>query len=87
MTIEHFAGPDEPCGCGRPVQYETPSGYACNKHMRCRLVEEGYPADQDDEPIVGIDCCPHQVPYGSDCDACYDEESDSFSIVRAMEKI
>ena len=43
--------------------------------------------DEEDELIVGIDCCPHQVPYGSDCDACFDQESYSFSIVRAMENI
>ncbi len=28
------------CGCGRPVRYMTPSGYACNKHMRCLTYEE-----------------------------------------------
>ncbi len=43
--------------------------------------------DFEDELIVGIDCCPHGVLYDTDCDACYDEHSDSFSIVRAMEKI
>lgn len=24
------------CGCGRPVRYQTQSGYACNKYARCQ---------------------------------------------------
>lgn len=28
------------CGCGRAVRYETTSGPACNKHMRCLTYEE-----------------------------------------------
>lgn len=36
--------------------------------------EDGYPADQDEEMTVGLDCCPHFVPYGSDCDRCDDED-------------
>lgn len=28
---------DELCGCGKPTRYETPTGMACNKYMRCLL--------------------------------------------------
>lgn len=28
------------CGCGRAIRYMTPSGDACNKHMRCMTYEE-----------------------------------------------
>ena len=52
---------------------------------RREYTEEDYPSE--DEMIVGIDCCPHGVLYDTDCDDCYDDESDSFSIVRAMEMI
>ena len=38
--------------------------------------DDGYPADQDEEMTVGIDCCPHMVPYGSDCDECDDDDAD-----------
>ena len=43
--------------------------------------------DFEDELIVGIDCCEHGVTSPTGCDDCYDKKSDSFSIVRAMEKI
>lgn len=38
--------------------------------------DDGYPADQDEEMTIGLDCCPHMVPYGSDCDECDEEEAD-----------
>lgn len=38
--------------------------------------DEGYPADQDEDMTIGLDCCPHMVPYGSDCDECDEEEAD-----------
>lgn len=38
--------------------------------------DDGYPADQDDEMTVGLDCCPHMVPYGSDCDECDEDDAD-----------
>jgi hypothetical protein len=25
---------------------------------------------------VGLDCCPHYVPYGSDCDQCDEDDAD-----------
>lgn len=44
-------------------------------HNQNELMEyEGYPADQDEEMTVGIDCCQHMVPYGSDCFECDDDE-------------
>jgi hypothetical protein len=56
--------------------------------MREPEIVECFDCDEPDyQPVVGIDCCPHGVFYGTDCDDCYDEHSDSFSIVRAMEKI
>ena len=39
--------------------------------------DEAYPADADEPMTVGLDCCPHQVPYGSDCDECDEEEADT----------
>lgn len=31
--------------------------------------------DRVDEPMmVGLECCPHQVPYGSECDICEDNQ-------------
>ena len=39
-------------------------------------LDEGYQADQDDEMTVGLDCCPHYVPYGSDCDECDEDDAD-----------
>lgn len=32
--------------------------------------------DADQEMTVGLDCCPHRVPYGSDCDQCDDEDGE-----------
>ena len=29
-----------------------------------------YPADADEPMTIGLDCCPHLNPYGSDCDEC-----------------
>ena len=29
-----------------------------------------YPADADEPMTIGLDCCPHLKPYGSDCDEC-----------------
>jgi hypothetical protein len=49
---------------------------------------EWFDCDEPDyQPIAGIDRCPHGVLYDTDCDDCYDKASDSFSIVRAIEKI
>jgi hypothetical protein len=31
---------DRLCGCGKPIRYMTPSGDACNKHVRCLTYEE-----------------------------------------------
>lgn len=30
----------------------------------------------DEEMTIGVDCCPHYVPYGSDCDECDEEDAD-----------
>lgn len=38
--------------------------------------DDGHPADQDEEMTVGFDCCPHMVPYGSDCDECEEYDAD-----------
>lgn len=39
---------------------------------RCDRTEDMF---EHSEPMtVGLDCCPHQVPYGSDCDACEEDE-------------
>lgn len=38
--------------------------------------DEAYPADADEPMTVGLDCCPHDVPYGSDCDECDEEDAD-----------
>ena len=39
--------------------------------------DDGFPADQDEEMTVGLDCCPHMVPYGSDCDECDEDDADA----------
>ena len=31
----------------------------------------------ESEMTVGLDCCPHYVPYGSDCDQCDEDEADN----------
>lgn len=31
--------------------------------------------DGNEEMTVGLDCCPHHVPYGSDCDECDADEA------------
>lgn len=36
--------------------------------------EDGY--YDDDELAVGVTCCPHYVPYGSECDECDEDEAD-----------
>jgi hypothetical protein len=60
-----------------------------------RLVE-WFDDESLEEAIIGVNCCKHGIPFDdkyrdsglqNDCDECYDEHSDSFSIVRAMEKI
>jgi len=43
--------------------------------------------DSGNAMIVGIDCCEHGVTSPTGCDDCYDKKSDSFSIVRSMEKV
>lgn len=32
--------------------------------------------DADEQMTIGLDCCPHYVPYGSDCYECDEEEAD-----------
>jgi hypothetical protein len=32
--------------------------------------------DDDEEMTVGLDCCPHYVPYGSGCDQCDEDDAD-----------
>ena len=54
--------------------------------MHCHETEPQFFDDQGNELIVGIDCCEHGVTSPTGCDECYDKASDSFSIVRAMEK-
>lgn len=39
--------------------------------------DDGFPADQDEEMTVGLDCCPHMVPYGSDCGECDEDDADT----------
>lgn len=39
-TIGAVASTAMLCGCGRPVQYMTQTGDACNKYMRCLTYEE-----------------------------------------------
>ena len=50
--------------------------------------------DENEQPIES--CCKHGIPFDdiqrdsglmNGCDSCYDDYSDSFSIVRAMENI
>ena len=31
---------EDKCGCGRPVRYQTATGFACNKYSRCATYEE-----------------------------------------------
>jgi hypothetical protein len=60
-------------------------------------IEEEVFDDDEEEMIVGLNCCKHMVPFDdkireagfpqNSCDECYDEHSDSFSVVRAMEKM
>lgn len=38
--------------------------------------EDAFLADADEQMTVGIDCCPHYVPYGSDCDECDEYDAD-----------
>lgn len=31
----------------------------------------------DEPPMeIGVDCCPHYVPYGSDCEECDEDDTD-----------
>lgn len=30
---------EDKCGCGRPIRYETATGFACNKYFRCATYE------------------------------------------------
>jgi hypothetical protein len=66
------------------------------KMMRCPEDEPQFFDGEGNELIVGFDCCRHMVPFDdiqrdsglqNGCDDCYDDYSDNFSIVRAMEKI
>lgn len=47
------------------------------KHGMAPPDDDDYPADQDEPMTVGLDCCPHYVPYGSDCDQCDEDEADN----------
>jgi len=58
--------PPEPCMCGADD---------------CRLCRpfsfrDDESDDQDEEMTVGLDCCPHHKPYGSDCDDCDEDDAD-----------
>lgn len=33
-------------------------------------------SDTEEQMTVGVDCCPHYVSYGSDCDQCDEEEEE-----------
>ncbi len=40
-------------------------------------VLDAFDALDADEPMtVGLDCCPHYVPYGSECDQCDEDDAD-----------
>jgi hypothetical protein len=50
----------------------------CQHGMNPPTDDDGdYPADADEPMTVGLDCCPHYVPYGSDCDQCDEDETDN----------
>ena len=78
-------------GCSQPVyvdlktgeyDYGKPGGPGhadCQRNCKHGMAppdDDDYPADQDEEMTVGLDCCPHMVPYGSDCDQCDEDEAD-----------
>lgn len=66
----------------RSVNYATTSGLAnalTPKAEDQRFVAIDLPERDDEQPsdeplCVGLDCCPHFVPYGSECDECEDIE-------------
>ena len=50
---------------------------------KSRFFDNPYMDDDDEQMEVGIDCCPHMVPYGGECYECdeYDEEYASSCLV------
>lgn len=36
---------------------------------------DSFPADADEQMTVGLDCCPHYVPHGSECFECDEEDT------------
>lgn len=71
MTVDLERGTMRQWAMGRGVKRWTDNGDPVQE-----ADDGGYPADQDEEMTVGIDCCPHMVPYGSDCDECDEDDAD-----------
>ncbi|MBZ0104009.1 MAG: hypothetical protein K8H84_00110 [Sulfuricella denitrificans] len=58
----------------KPIEERDP--YAAAVLDAFDALEDSFPADADEPMTVGLDCCPHHVPYGSDCDECDEEDAD-----------
>lgn len=66
----------------RRVNYATTSGLANpltpkaeDQRFSAIALPQPYDEESTDEPLcVGLDCCPHFVPYGNECDVCEDNE-------------
>lgn len=64
--------------------YDQREAAAADEDLRQRRADEADEAfnerrligDDDEEMTVGLDCCPHFVPYGSDCYQCDDADAD-----------
>jgi hypothetical protein len=58
----------------KPIEERDP--YAASVLDAFDALGDSFPADADEQMTVGLDCCPHYVPYGSDCDQCDEDDAD-----------
>ncbi len=57
----------------KPIEERDP--YAASVLDAFDALGDSFPADADEPMTVGLDCCPHNVPYGSECDQCDEDDA------------
>ena len=63
-----------PSGDVESVQRQWLESYEYAELLDVYKADEAYLSDADEPMTIGVDCCPHMNPYGSDC--CYECDED-----------
>lgn len=63
-----------PSGDVEVVQRKWLESYEYAELLDVYKANEAYPSDADEPMTIGVDCCPHMNPYGSDCYECDEDD-------------